>query len=36
MTYNGKLYPHSFGNIIDKNIFEAIQVWKAGPDGVPR
>ena len=32
----GKSYPHSFGNLVDKNIFETIQTWKAGPDGVPK
>ena len=35
-TYKKKLYPHSFGNLVDKNVFESIQTWRAGLDGVPK
>tara|TARA_B100000287_G_scaffold371124_1_gene368980 strand:+ start:158 stop:940 length:783 start_codon:yes stop_codon:yes gene_type:complete len=35
-TYKKKLYPHSFGNLVDENVFESIQTWRAGPDGVPK
>jgi hypothetical protein len=35
-SYKNKLYPHSFGNLVDKNVFERIQIWRAGPDGVPK
>ena len=35
-SYKKKLYPHSFGNLVDKNVFESIQTWRAGPDGVPK
>ena len=30
-TYSGEKYPHSFGNLVDKNVFEEIQVWRTGP-----